>query len=51
MSFYITLSGNSSLNDFPNNTLTHYITKLKNPIRLNGNYEVALAQIIFPNFS
>ena len=50
MSFYITLSGNSSLNDFPNNTLTHYIKKLKNPIRL-GNYEVALAQIIFPNFS
>ena len=48
MSFYITLPSNSSFNDFPNNTLTHYITKLKNPIRLNGNYEVALAQIIFP---
>ena len=39
MSFYITLPSYSSFSDFPNNTLTHYIT--------HGNYEVALAQIVF----
>ena len=48
MSFYITLPSNSSQFDFPDNTLTHYTTRLKNSLRLNGNYEVALAQIIFP---
>ena len=48
MSFYITLPSNSSLDDFPENTLTHYTTRLKTPLRLNGNYEVALAQILFP---
>ena len=48
MSFYITLPSNSSQSDFPDNTLTHYTTRLKNSLRLNGNYEVALAQIIFP---
>ena len=48
MSFYITLPSNSSQLDFPGNTLTHYSTRLKNPLRLNGNYEVALAQIAFP---
>ena len=48
MSFYVTLPSNSSLSDFPQNTLTHYVTRLKNPLRLNGNYEVALAQILFP---
>ena len=48
MSFYITLPSNSSFKDFPNNTLTKYTIRLKNPLRLDGNYEVALAQIIFP---
>ena len=48
MSFYITLPSNSSLADFPGNTLTQFTTRLKNPLRLDGNYEVALAQILFP---
>jgi len=48
MSFYVTLPSNSSQADFPENSLTHYTTRLKNPLRLNGNYEVALAQILFP---
>ena len=48
MSFYVTLPNNSSKTDFPDNTLTHYRTTLKNPLRLNGNYEAALAQILFP---
>ena len=48
MSFYITLPSNSSQSEFPDNTLTHYTTRLKKSLRLNGNYEFALAQIIFP---
>ena len=48
MSIYVTLPSNSSKTDFPDNTLTHFRTTLKNPLRLNGNYEVALAQILFP---
>ena len=48
MSFYVTLFSNASQNEFPNNTLTHFTTKLKNPIRLEGNYEVALSEIMFP---
>jgi hypothetical protein len=45
MSFYVTLPSSSPQNEFPNNTLTHYITRLKNPSRLSGNYEVGQAQI------
>jgi hypothetical protein len=48
MSFYVTLPSNSSQNEFPENSLTHFITRLKNPLRLVGNYEVGLAQILFP---
>ncbi len=48
MSFYITLPSYSSLADFPGNTLTIFTTRLKNPLRLDGTYEVALAQVLFP---
>ena len=48
MSFYVTLPSNSSLADFPGNTLTNFSTRLKNPLRLDGTYEVALAQVLFP---
>ncbi len=48
MSFYITLPSNLSLADFPENTLTNFTTRLKNPRRLDGPYEVALAQVLFP---
>ena len=48
MSFYVTLPSNSSLADFQGNTLTNFTTCLKNPLRLDGIYEVALAQVLFP---
>ena len=48
MSFYITLPGNASMDLFPQNTLTHFKTKLSSPIQLDGDYEVALTEIMFP---
>lgn len=48
MSFYVVLPSNSSMNFFPNNTLSNYTTKLQNPITVDGPYEVALTEIIFP---
>ena len=46
--FYLTLPSNSSIEYFPNNTLTHFITKLHNDVSLNGDWEVALVDIIYP---
>lgn len=48
MSFYVTLPSNSSTKFFPDNTLTSYTTKLQNQIDLDGLYEVAMTEIIFP---
>ena len=48
MSFYVTLPSNSSSNVFPKNTLTDYSTKLKSPIQLEGAYEVALVEMMYP---
>lgn len=46
MSFYVSLPSNSSMNLY-DNTVSNYTTKLKYPIKLNGPYEVGLAEIIF----
>ena len=48
MSFYVTLPSNSSRREFPDNSLTHYTTKLRNPIKLEGQYEVSLVEMIYP---
>lgn len=48
MSFYVTLPSNSSLEVFPNNTTTRFSTKMHAPIRLEGSYEVALVEIMYP---
>ncbi len=48
MSFYVTLPSNSSMEFFPNNSLTNYITKLKRNIKLEGEYEVALVELMYP---
>ena len=48
MSFYVTLPSNSSRDVFPNNTMTKFSTKLKNAIRLEGSYEVALVELMYP---
>ena len=47
--YWLTLPSNSSTDVFPQNTLQNYTTKLSEPLNLTEDYEVALAQIIFPN--
>ena len=47
--FYLTLPSNSSLGYFPNNSASHFITKLPQSQELNGEYEVGLAEIQFSN--
>jgi hypothetical protein len=47
--FYLTLPSNSSLDFFPDNTLTHYHTKLPQDINLNGNWEAGLVEIQYPH--
>jgi hypothetical protein len=48
MSFYLTLPSNSSMQYFPNNALSNYSTKLSNTVELNGKYEVALVELMYP---
>jgi len=48
MSFFVTLPSNSSISHFPGNTLTKFTTKLHQTLQLEGSYEVALSEIIFP---
>jgi len=46
--FYLTLPSNSSTKYFPDNTLTHYFTKLPHAIDLSGGqWEVGLVEIQF----
>lgn len=47
--FHVTLPSDSSLSYFPNNTVAHFTTKLSERIRLDGDYEVGLAEIIYPH--
>lgn len=46
--FYLTLPSNSSMEYFPNNTLTNFTTKLHNEVELKDDWEMGLAEIIFP---
>ena len=46
--FYLTLPSNSSQEYFPDNTLTDFITKLPSTIELTNEWEVGLAEIMFP---
>ena len=47
--FYLTLPSNSSLSIFPDNKTTSYRVKLPQVIDLNGNWEVGLYTISYPN--
>jgi hypothetical protein len=47
-SFYVTLPSNSSMDFFPDNTLSTYVTKLPQPFDLKGEWEVGLSEIQFP---
>jgi len=46
--FYLTLPSNSSMDTYPGNTLTHYVTKLQVPVSLAGDWEIALEEISLP---
>lgn len=46
--FYITLPSDSSEKYFPDNTVAHFTTRLPHRIRLDGEYEVGLAEFIYP---
>jgi hypothetical protein len=48
MSFYITLPSNASMELFPDNLIGNYSTKLCNTIELEGEWEVGLAEIMYP---
>ena len=37
----------SSMNTFPDNKVNHYVTALSNRIELDGDWEVALSEILF----
>lgn len=46
--FYLTLPSNSSAKYFPDNTLTHFVTKLHSSVSLTSDWEVGLSEISFP---
>ena len=46
--FYVTLPSNNSMNYFPNNVLSSFKTKLATPLSLQGGWEVALVEFIYP---
>ncbi|CAF1081865.1 unnamed protein product [Brachionus calyciflorus] len=47
MSFYVTLPSNSSMDLYPNNCLREFAIRLKEPIRLDIQYEVALLKFTY----
>ena len=46
--YYLTLPSNSSQEYFPDNTKTEFTTKLSSTIELSNEWEVGLAEIMFP---
>src|SRR5271163_2731168 len=46
--FYLTLPSNSSHQFYPNNTMTDFTTKLASTVELTNEWEVGLAEIMFP---
>ena len=47
--FYLALPSNASLDVFPDNKTTQYCVKLPQPAELEGNWEVGLYSIFYPN--
>lgn len=46
--FFVTLPSNASMQFYPDNTLSNYVTNLNKIIKLEGKYEVALTEIMYP---
>lgn len=49
--FYISLMSNSSLDEYPDNTLSAFTNKLARPCRVNENWVVGVTEIFFNSFS
>ena len=47
--FYVTLPSNSSMRYFPDNKTSNFLTKLPRTLRLDGEWEVDLAEIDYPH--
>ena len=47
--FYLTLPNNASMKMYPDNTLEHYITDLRQRIDMSGERECGLAEIEYPH--
>ena len=47
--FHLHLPSNSSLDKFPNNTLTEYLVGLSQTVNLTGDWELALTEIHYPH--
>jgi hypothetical protein len=47
--FYLTLLSDSSGVFYPNNEIARYVTKLPERIRLEGDYEVGLSELVYPH--
>lgn len=48
-SFYLTLPSNASFDVFPDNKASHFKVKLAKPVHLEGNWEMALVEIHYPD--
>ena len=46
--FYITLPSNASMDVYPNNAISHFTTRLRNPLELSKGWEVALVEATVP---
>lgn len=49
MSFYLTLPSDNSLNFYPDNKISNFKTRLPTPLELKGEWEVGLAEFIYPH--
>ena len=47
--FYVILPSDSSAEYYPDNTVARFVTKLPGRICLEGEYEMALVEIIYPH--
>jgi hypothetical protein len=47
--FYVTLPSDSSVGYYPDNMVARFVTKLPERIRLEGDYEMGLVEIIYPH--
>ena len=47
--FYVMLPSNSSMQYFPDNETSNFVTKLPRTLQLDGEWEVGLAEIDYPH--